>query len=155
MPLAANGGTELVLEPVVPMIWVLVLERSFLSEIGKPSLLLISLLRPQISICRSHLSALLLPFKISQRHKGQFSCLGTKQLLLHLLKSLLKAIVVGSDVPQHGRASVGNDVVSDILEMTKWSQLSNLMSIPTDCPQRDERLGWLGTVVAHPSSLVR
>lgn len=33
---------------------------------------------------------------------------------------------------------------------TYWSQLSNLYSLPTDCPQRDERLGWLAD--AHMSS---
>ena len=31
-----------------------------------------------------------------------------------------------------------------------WSHISNLHSIPTDCPQRDERLGWLAD--AHVST---
>jgi len=37
-----------------------------------------------------------------------------------------------------------SDLVNQIYSNTMWSQLSNYISIPTDCPQRDERLGWTG-----------
>ncbi len=37
-----------------------------------------------------------------------------------------------------------NDILNKIHKMVLWSQVSNLMGIPTDCPQRDERMGWLG-----------
>ncbi|SMD31412.1 alpha-L-rhamnosidase [Picrophilus oshimae] len=37
-----------------------------------------------------------------------------------------------------------NDILNQIHKMVLWSQVSNLMGIPTDCPQRDERMGWLG-----------
>ncbi|MBQ8893268.1 MAG: family 78 glycoside hydrolase catalytic domain [Clostridia bacterium] len=37
-----------------------------------------------------------------------------------------------------------SDLVDQIYSNTMWSQLSNYVSVPTDCPQRDERLGWTG-----------
>jgi len=40
--------------------------------------------------------------------------------------------------------SCGNELVNRIHRATLWSQRSNLMGYPMDCPQRDERLGWFG-----------
>jgi len=57
---------------------------------------------------------------------------------------------VHSDVEQTGTFSCSNDLVNRIHNNVLWGQLSNLMSIPTDCPQRDERHGWLGD--AHLSA---
>ena len=34
----------------------------------------------------------------------------------------------------------------------QWGQLSNLMSLPSDCPQRDERKGWLGDAGQHSNT---
>ena len=41
-----------------------------------------------------------------------------------------------------GKISTGNDLVNKIISNTLWGQRSNYLSVPTDCPQRDERLGW-------------
>ncbi len=38
----------------------------------------------------------------------------------------------------------GNPLVDRLVENTIWSQRSNFIDVPTDCPQRDERLGWTG-----------
>ncbi len=57
---------------------------------------------------------------------------------------------VHSDVPRAGALRTSNDLVEGIHRNIVWGQLSNLMSIPTDCPQRDERHGWLGD--AHLSA---
>ena len=35
-------------------------------------------------------------------------------------------------------------ILNDIQKIIRWSQLTNLMSVPTDCDQRDERQGWMG-----------
>ena len=56
----------------------------------------------------------------------------------------LKGIVVHTDVKQKGSFLCSNQLINSIHRLVFWSQLSNLMSIPTDCPQRDERLGWMG-----------
>jgi alpha-L-rhamnosidase len=56
----------------------------------------------------------------------------------------LEGCVVHSAVPPSGRFLCSNALINQIHQNVLWGQLSNLMSIPTDCPQRDERLGWLG-----------
>ena len=56
----------------------------------------------------------------------------------------LEARFVHSDVRRTGELRTSDELVNAIHRNTVWGQLSNLMSIPTDCPQRDERHGWLG-----------
>jgi alpha-L-rhamnosidase len=56
----------------------------------------------------------------------------------------LKAIVIHSDLKLTGKFSIGNPLIEKLWHNTLWSQRSNFMGIPTDCPQRDERLGWTG-----------
>ena len=41
-----------------------------------------------------------------------------------------------------GHITTGNDLINRLISNTYWGQLSNYLSVPTDCPQRDERLGW-------------
>lgn len=53
-------------------------------------------------------------------------------------------IVVYSDLPETGHLAVGNALIQRLWKNTLWSQRSNFVGIPTDCPQRDERLGWMG-----------
>ena len=62
----------------------------------------------------------------------------------------LEARFVHSDVERAGTFSCSNDLINHVHTNVLWGQLSNLMSIPTDCPQRDERHGWLGD--AHLSA---
>ncbi|MEM2848780.1 MAG: family 78 glycoside hydrolase catalytic domain [Candidatus Bathyarchaeia archaeon] len=56
----------------------------------------------------------------------------------------LQGVVVHTDVEPVGGFSCSNQLTNDIHRNILWGQLSNLMSIPTDCPQRDERMGWMG-----------
>ena len=56
----------------------------------------------------------------------------------------IEGIFVHSDVPHIGDLHCSNDLINRIHRNIYWGQLSNLMSIPTDCPQRDERMGWMG-----------
>ena len=41
-----------------------------------------------------------------------------------------------------GTITTGNDLVNKLISNTLWGQRSNYLSVPTDCPQRNERLGW-------------
>lgn len=41
-----------------------------------------------------------------------------------------------------GVLTTGNELVNKLISNTVWGQRSNYLSVPTDCPQRDERLGW-------------
>ncbi len=43
-----------------------------------------------------------------------------------------------------GEFTCDNELINRIHRATRWSQRSNLMGYPMDCPQRDERLGWFG-----------
>ncbi|MCD8068108.1 MAG: glycoside hydrolase family 78 protein [Lachnospiraceae bacterium] len=49
-----------------------------------------------------------------------------------------------SDLEETGFLDTSNEKVNRLIENTKWSQRDNFLDIPTDCPQRDERLGWTG-----------
>jgi alpha-L-rhamnosidase len=53
-------------------------------------------------------------------------------------------VVVHSDVEPTGYLVTSNPLLNQIHQNVWWGQLSNLMSVPTDCPQRDERMGWTG-----------
>lgn len=53
-------------------------------------------------------------------------------------------IAVYSDIKRTGHFICRNDKVNRLYENVLWGQKSNFTDIPTDCPQRDERLGWCG-----------
>ncbi len=52
--------------------------------------------------------------------------------------------VVNDDLEQAGSFQTSNDLLNQIYKNTVWGIRGNYRSIPTDCPQRDERHGWLG-----------
>ena len=56
----------------------------------------------------------------------------------------LKADVVGSDTPETGSIETSSKDINKLISNILWGQRGNYLSIPTDCPQRDERLGWTG-----------
>jgi alpha-L-rhamnosidase len=56
----------------------------------------------------------------------------------------LTGIVFHSDAPITGSFECSNPVLNQIFANTLWGQRGNHHGIPTDCPQRDERLGWMG-----------
>lgn len=58
-------------------------------------------------------------------------------------KSMLKAIVLHTDMQKTGSFRTDNEKVNQLLHNIEWSQKGNMLSIPTDCPQR-ERVGWTG-----------
>ena len=56
----------------------------------------------------------------------------------------LQGCFLHSGVDETGEFTCSDDLIRRIHSNVLWGQLSNLMGIPTDCPQRDERYGWLG-----------
>ncbi len=56
----------------------------------------------------------------------------------------VEGLFIHSDVPKTGNFSCSNEIINKTHENIIWGQLSNFMGIPTDCPQRDERHGWMG-----------
>ncbi len=59
-------------------------------------------------------------------------------------KENIKGIVLSSDMDKTGYFKTNNDLVNKLIENTVWSQIGNHIDVPTDCPQRDGRLGWTG-----------
>ena len=53
-------------------------------------------------------------------------------------------IVLGSDIPHAGSFECSNPMVNQLFSNIRWGQRGNYLEVPTDCPQRDERLGWTG-----------
>lgn len=49
-----------------------------------------------------------------------------------------------SALPRAGTLKTGHELVNKLVENVAWSQVDNFLDVPTDCPQRDERLGWTG-----------
>ena len=56
----------------------------------------------------------------------------------------VEGVVVHSDFPRTGRFECSSALVNRLQQNVVWSLRGNFLSVPTDCPQRDERLGWLG-----------
>ena len=52
--------------------------------------------------------------------------------------------VIHSNTPPVGTFECSDPMVNKLWLNARWSQRGNFISIPTDCPQRDERLGWMG-----------
>ncbi len=59
-------------------------------------------------------------------------------------KNNFKAICVHSDIKRTGNFVCGNEKINQLYHNIIWGQKSNFLDIPTDCPQRDERMGWTG-----------
>ncbi|MEG3181132.1 alpha-L-rhamnosidase [Sphingomonas sp. LT1P40] len=55
-----------------------------------------------------------------------------------------EGVVVSSDLGETSILRIDNPIITGLWRNTLWSQRSNFFGIPTDCPQRDERLGWTG-----------
>lgn len=58
----------------------------------------------------------------------------------------VEGVVAHSALPDTGTIKIGNAQIQRFSENTLWSQRSNFFGVPTDCPQRDERMGWMGDI---------
>jgi alpha-L-rhamnosidase len=54
------------------------------------------------------------------------------------------AAVIHNDLPETGTFASSHELVNQIFANTLWGQRGNYVEVPTDCPQRDERMGWMG-----------
>jgi len=55
-----------------------------------------------------------------------------------------EAIVLHSDTPRTGAFKCSHKLLNQLEHNILWGQKGNFLEVPTDCPQRDERLGWTG-----------
>jgi alpha-L-rhamnosidase len=56
----------------------------------------------------------------------------------------ITGIAVSSDLEQTGMLETSDSLLNRLQRNIVWGQRSNFLDVPTDCPQRDERLGWTG-----------
>jgi alpha-L-rhamnosidase len=61
----------------------------------------------------------------------------------------LTGLVVHTDAPEVSSFQCSSDLANTLMRCILWTQRGNVMSIPTDCPQRSERLGWMGDIQTY------
>ena len=54
----------------------------------------------------------------------------------------VKAVAIYTDAPFTAQLQTGSPMINQLWSNILWGQRSNFVGVPTDCPQRDERLGW-------------
>ncbi|MFV0605916.1 MAG: family 78 glycoside hydrolase catalytic domain [Niabella sp.] len=65
-----------------------------------------------------------------------------------MLPENVEAIALYSDMKTTGTFTTSNKLVNQLQHNIEWGQRGNFLDVPTDCPQRDERLGWTGDAQA-------
>ncbi|RZK75910.1 MAG: alpha-L-rhamnosidase [Pedobacter sp.] len=87
--------------------------------------------------------------KSTEVFEPKFSFQGFRYVKVEGAKDLLNmnnvvAEVVYSDIETTGEFKTSDALVNKLQDNIVWSQRGNFLEVPTDCPQRDERLGWTG-----------
>ena len=88
----------------------------------------------------------------AQRYKPKLTFYGFRYIRVdrfpcgaeHVAQENFTAIAVHSDMKRTGYLSCSDPLLNKLFENVIWGQKSNFLDVPTDCPQRDERLGWTG-----------
>ena len=80
--------------------------------------------------------------------RPRFSFFGFRYVKVGGLENVDASLFVGkavySEMKRIGFLTTGNEKINRLHENTVWGLKSNFLDMPTDCPQRDERLGWCG-----------
>lgn len=61
----------------------------------------------------------------------------------------LKGGFIGSSAPTTGYIAIDNEKIERLYQNTLWTQYNNYTLVATDCPQRDERIGWMGDLLSY------
>lgn len=87
-----------------------------------------------------------------ETYRPRFSFFGFRYVQIRATKDVeitnLIAEVVGSATEEIGKIETSDKLVNKLISNTIWGQRGNYLSVPTDCPQRDERYGWTGDAQA-------
>lgn len=78
------------------------------------------------------------------RSAAAWSCQQNRFAMEQLRAGQFTAWHLRSDFDQIGQIETGNAKVNQLFSNALWGQKDNFLDVPTDCPQRDERLGWTG-----------
>jgi alpha-L-rhamnosidase len=77
-----------------------------------------------------------------------FRYVKVKGLAGNLVPENFTAVAIYSDIPLAGTFTTSNALLNQLQHNIEWGQKGNFIDVPTDCPQRDERLGWTGDAQA-------
>jgi alpha-L-rhamnosidase len=85
----------------------------------------------------------------TQVFEPHFSWQGFRYIKVEGISAELKAedftaIALYSDMKPTGTFTTSNTLLNQLQHNIQWGQKGNFLDVPTDCPQRDERLGWTG-----------
>lgn len=69
--------------------------------------------------------------------------------------SCIEAVICHNDMRRIGQFTCSDPLLNRLHENVVWSMRGNFLSVPTDCPQRDERLGWTGDLAVFAPTACR
>ena len=81
-------------------------------------------------------------------YEPKFTYFGFRYVLIEGLEKIFpedfEGIVIYSNLEKTINCTTDNPKINKLIQNAYWSQRGNFLDVPTDCPQRDERLGWTG-----------
>ena len=81
-------------------------------------------------------------------YEPKFTFFGFRYILIQGLEKVnpndFEGIVIYTDLEKKINCTTDNPKINKLIENAYWGQKGNFLDVPTDCPQRDERLGWTG-----------
>ncbi len=83
----------------------------------------------------------------SEKYRPKFTYMGFRYVELsgvEYIPGLIKAYAIYNDMERTGHFACDNNLVNQLFSNQIWGQKSNYVEVPTDCPQRDERMGYTG-----------
>lgn len=90
-----------------------------------------------------------------QEYSPRFTYMGCRYVEVEGIEEeniSLSFITLYSDIKEIGSFSSNLESINRLQKNVEWSAKSNFVSIPTDCPQRDERMGWTGDAALFSST---
>ncbi len=90
-----------------------------------------------------------------QTFSPSFTYMGFRYVAVRGVKSedfQIKAIALYSDMTDRGSFECSDEMINKLQSNIRWSTKSNFVDIPTDCPQRDERMGWTGDIAVFSTT---
>ena len=84
----------------------------------------------------------------SRVYEPKFTFMGFRYVLIEGLDNVnpqdFEGVVIYTDLEKTIECETGSKKINQLIKNAYWGQRGNFLDVPTDCPQRDERLGWTG-----------
>ena len=81
-------------------------------------------------------------------YEPKFTFFGFRYILIEGLERInpkdFEGVVIYTNLEKTIKCKTDNEKINKLIQNAFWSQKGNFLDVPTDCPQRDERLGWTG-----------